>query len=617
MKKHTSTGGGNWRGFFQMLRSICLPWPAILVAFMVELAYNHVLLSLPTTTAALMSGSLEDKALYDALLYYISYGVVVTLDFFILGYACRLSVRNARIQIWGGMTRIRMDYYDSHTPTALSSAITNDLEESVRLLVSLMISLIPNFYYLFSAIATVSQYDFLLVLSILLPLPLRYIEMVVVGRWNYKTQSGIYARIGALTGYLAERVKNLSLIKYFGTEEKELKNGQSASEDLFKANFDAVKVEGAATAITQAISVLQQIIIVLFGVFLLQSGRITLQQWVAFFLFSSTISSHFVTVVQNWQSLKSIQGQVARVVDIVTAPKEEAEAVQAEADARTTSKEGDARNEATIGAVHKAEYVQGEVAGTGLDTSRPASPDIRFENISFAYGEKKALRQVSFTIPSGTSAAIVGPCGSGKTTLFNLLERFYETSDGRILLGGTDIKELPLSELRGKYSYVQQEAGVFSGTIREILTYGITRELDDATIIQAAKSAGAWDFIEKLPGALSATISADGQSLSGGQRQRLVLAREFLRDADVLLFDEPTSALDATTAKAVQETIFRLFKGKTILMITHDLALTESLDQILVLNGGELEGMGSREALLKTCPLFAQMVAAQSGKEAS
>ncbi|MBR1815039.1 MAG: ABC transporter ATP-binding protein [Lachnospiraceae bacterium] len=578
MKKHTSTGGGNWRGFFQMLRSICLPWPAILVAFVVELAYNHVLLSLPTTTAALMSGSLEDKALYDALLYYISYGVVVTLDFFILGYACRLSVRNARIQIWGGMTRIRMDYYDSHTPTALSSAITNDLEESVRLLVSLMISLIPNFYYLVSAIRTVSQYDFLLVLSILLPLPLRYIEMVVVGRWNYRTQSGIYARIGALTGYLAERVKNLSLIKYFGTEEKELKNGQNASEDLFKANFDAVKVEGAATAINQVISVLQQIIIVLFGVLLLQKGRINLQQWVAFFLFSSTISSRFITVVQNWQSLKSIQGQVARVVDIVDAPKEE--------------------------------------AGACSTASQPLSPDIRFENISFAYGEKKALRQVSFTIPSGTSAAIVGPCGSGKTTLFNLLERFYEATDGRILLGGTDIKELPLSELRGKFSYVQQEAGVFSGTIREILTYGIRRELDDATIMQAAKSAGAWDFIEKLPGALNAAISADGQSLSGGQRQRLVLAREFLRDADVLLFDEPTSALDATTARAVQETIFRLFKGKTILMITHDLTLTENLDQILVLNGGELAGLGSRETLLKTCPLFAQMVAAQSGKEA-
>ena len=134
--------------------------------------------------------------------------------------------------------------------------------------------------------------------------------------------------------------------------------------------------------------------------------------------------------------------------------------------------------------------------------------------------------------------------------------------------------------------------------------------------MQAAKSAGAWDFIEKLPGALNAAISADGQSLSGGQRQRLVLAREFLRDADVLLFDEPTSALDATTARAVQETIFRLFKGKTILMITHDLTLTENLDQILVLNGGELAGLGSRETLLKTCPLFAQMVAAQSGKEA-
>ncbi len=215
MKKKASAGGGNWSGFFRMLGQIDLPWGMIAVAFIVELGYNHILLSLPTTTAALMSGSLEDKALRDALLYYISYGVVVTLDLFVLGFVCRLAVRNARTKIWGGMTRVRMDYYDSHTPTALSSAVTNDLEESVRLLVSLMIRILPSLYYLIAAILTIGKYDFLLVLSILIPLPLRYLEMVFVGRWNYRAQAGIFQRIGVLTGYLAERVKNLPLIKYW------------------------------------------------------------------------------------------------------------------------------------------------------------------------------------------------------------------------------------------------------------------------------------------------------------------------------------------------------------------------------------------------------------------
>ena len=584
MKKKASAGGGNWSGFFRMLGQIDLPWGMIAVAFIVELGYNHILLSLPTTTAALMSGSLEDKALRDALLYYISYGVVVTLDLFVLGFVCRLAVRNARTKIWGGMTRVRMDYYDSHTPTALSSAVTNDLEESVRLLVSLMISILPSLYYLISAILTIGKYDFLLVLSILIPLPLRYLEMVFVGRLNYRAQAGIFQRIGVLTGYLAERVKNLPLIKYYCTEEQELQNGRKASEDLFKANMQAVKVEGAAMGINQAISVIQQIVIVLFGLLLLNKGRIDLPQWIAFFMFSATISNRFVELVQNWQSLKSIQGQVARVVEVVEAPKE-----QTEQEAKAAS---------------QAMTVSGQ------------SPAVKFDNVSFAYGDKPALNHVSFTVPAGTATAIVGLCGSGKTTLLNLMERFYEAGDGRITLNEEDIGQLSLRELRGKFSYVQQDAGVFSGKVREILTYGINRDVEDDELVEAAKCAGAWDFIQTLPGALDAEIAADGQSLSGGQRQRLVLAREFLRNADVLLLDEPTSALDAITAQAVEETVFRLFRGKTILMVTHDMSLVSNMDQIVVLQEGDLVGQGSYETLLESCPLFREMVTAQRREEA-
>ena len=584
MKKKASAGGGNWSGFFRMLGQIDLPWGMIAVAFIVELGYNHILLSLPTTTAALMSGSLENKALRDALLYYISYGVVVTLDLFVLGFVCRLAVRNARTKIWGGMTRVRMDYYDSHTPTALSSAVTNDLEESVGLLVSLMIGILPSLYYLIAAILTIGKYDFLLVLSILIPLPLRYLEMVFVGRLNYRAQAGIFQRIGVLTGYLAERVKNLPLIKYYCTEEQELQNGRKASEDLFKANMQAVKVEGAAMGINQAISVIQQIVIVLFGLLLLNKGRIDLPQWIAFFMFSATISNRFVELVQNWQSLKSIQGQVARVVEVVEAPKE-----QTEQEAKAAS---------------QAMTVSGQ------------SPAVKFDNVSFAYGDKPALNHVSFTVPAGTATAIVGLCGSGKTTLLNLMERFYEAGDGRITLNKEDIGQLSLRELRGKFSYVQQDAGVFSGKVREILTYGINRDVEDDELVEAAKCAGAWDFIQTLPGALDAEIAADGQSLSGGQRQRLVLAREFLRNADVLLLDEPTSALDATTAQAVEETVFRLFRGKTILMVTHDMSLVSNMDQIVVLQEGDLVGQGSYETLLESCPLFREMVTAQRREEA-
>ncbi len=583
-KKGADKGGGNWRGFFRLLGQIDLPWLMIAFTFVVELVYNKVLLALPTTSASLMSGNLDDSALWDAILYYISYGIVVTVEMFILGFTCRMSVRNARIKIWGGMTRVRMDYYDSHTPTALTSAVTNDLEDSVRTLTNLIITLLPNLYYLVAATITISEYDPLLVLAVLIPLPLQYIYSRVIGRWKYRTQAGIFGRIGQLTGYLAERVKNLPLIKQFCTEPEELENGHAASKDLFDANMDAVKVDCVASGFGTTISVVQQVAIILFGVILLQMGRIDMTQWIAFFMFSSTIYSRISSLVSNWLSLKSVQGQAARAVELAEAPKE-----QTEQEARAAALE---------------------------PSSQGPSPSVVFDHVSFAYGETPAVKDVSYTVPAGTATAIVGLTGSGKTTSLNLLERFYEADQGRVLLGDQDVKTMSLSQLRGRFSYVQQDAGVFSGTVREALTYGIRRQVSDEEIISAAKSAGTWDFVEKMPGQLDAPIAADGASLSGGQRQRLVLAREFLRNADVLLLDEPTSALDAKTAQAVEETIFRMFGGKTILMVTHDMSLVSRMDQIIVLKEGQLVGRGTRTELLESCPLFREMVAAQQREEA-
>ena len=566
---------GDWRGFLQMVKQIDLPWPMILLSLVVEMGYSSLMLALPTTTAALMSGSLKTSALWDAVIYYVMYGGIGVARYLILQTTANLAIRRARNKTWGGMLRIRADYYDRHSPAALSSAVTNDLEAAVKSLVNLMVTIIPTIYYIAAAVVTVGDYDSLLMLAVLVLLPVKYVYMVVVSRWMYRAQTGIYGRIGSLTGYLAERVRSLCLIKQYTNEEEELRNGAAVSEDLYKANMQKVKVDCADTGISTAIELLQNLVTIIFGVVLLQQGRIDIPQWVAFFLFSEKINSRFGELITKWQSLKSVQGMAVRTVEIMEAPQEQSE--QAAKDA------------------------------AALTLPSGSSPSVSFQRVSFSYGEKPALRNVSFTVPAGTATAIVGLCGSGKTTLLNLLERFYETGDGRVMLGDQDIRSLPLAELRGRFSYVQQDAGVFSGSIREILTYGINRPLTDEELTAAAQCAGAWDFVQTLPGGLDARITADGQSLSGGQRQRLVLAREFLRDADVLLLDEPTSALDAKTAQAVEETIFSMFRGKTILMVTHDLSLLHSMDQVVVLRDGELEGRGAYEDLLESCPLLREM----------
>lgn len=571
---------GSWSAFLRMLGQINLPWLMILIAFIFEVGYNRVLLSLPTTTSALFGGSLEGTALRDAVLYYIIYGLVVSGDFWFLGVTKNLAVRNARIRVWSGMMRTKTEYYDSHAPAALSSAVSNDVESAVTSLVGFMVSVLPGLYYIVAAAATVGEYDILLLLSILMLLPLKWLYMVVISRKLHDSQVSIFQRIGVLTGYLAERVKNLPLIKQFTNEPEELVNGTAAIEDLRKANMHKVKVNCVGTAVSSVLGLMQHLVTIVFGVVLLQKGRITIEQWIAFFLFASQINSRFSELIGYWQTLKSAQGMAARVVEIMEAPKEQSEQ-------------------------------QAKAAATE-DIPSQGAESVEFHNVSFSYGEKEALKNVSFTVPAGKATAIVGLCGSGKTTLLSLLERFYETGSGEVLLGNQDVKAESLSNLRGRFSYVQQGAGVFSGTVREILTYGLRREVSEDELTEAAKSVGAWEFISALPKGLDSEIAADGSSLSGGQRQRLVLAREFLRNADILLLDEPTSALDATTAQAVEETILRVFRGKTILMITHDMSLLKGMDQVVVMEEGEVKGCGTYETLLSTCPLLNEMVQMQN-----
>lgn len=581
MKKNAkaSPKTGSWSAFLRMLGQINLPWLMILIAFIFEVGYNRVLLSLPTTTSALFGGSLDGQALRDAILYYITYGLVVSGDFWFLGITKNLAVRNARIRVWSGMMRTKTEYYDSHAPAALSSAISNDVESAVTSLVGFMVSVLPGMYYIVAATVTVGEYDILLLLSILVLLPLKWLYMVVISRKLHDSQVSIFQRIGVLTGYLAERVKNLPLIKQFTNEPEELENGTAAIEDLRKANMRKVKVGCVSTAISSVLGLMQHLVTIVFGVILLQKGRITIEQWIAFFLFASQINSRFSELIGYWKTLKSAQGMAARVVEIMEAPKEQSE--------------------------------QQSKAAATEDIPSQGAEGVEFHNVSFSYGEKEALKKVSFTVPAGKATAIVGLCGSGKTTLLSLLERFYETGSGEVLLGNQDVKAESLSNLRGRFSYVQQGAGVFSGTVREILTYGLRREVSEEELTEAAKSVGAWEFISALPQGLDSEIAADGSSLSGGQRQRLVLAREFLRNADILLLDEPTSALDATTAQAVEETILRVFRGKTILMITHDMSLLKGMDQVVVMEEGEVKGCGTYETLLSTCSLLNEMVQMQ------
>jgi subfamily B ATP-binding cassette protein MsbA len=238
-----------------------------------------------------------------------------------------------------------------------------------------------------------------------------------------------------------------------------------------------------------------------------------------------------------------------------------------------------------------------------------AKGEIEFRGVSLRYDNAKrlALNNLSFNVQSGEKVALVGRSGGGKTTLVNLLPRFYELQQGLVLLDGIDVRALTLKNLRSQFSLVSQDVVLFNDTVYNNIAYGALRDVGEDRVMAAAKAAYAWEFIEHLPDGLYTEIGDRGVRLSGGQRQRLAIARAILKDAPILLLDEATSALDTESEQYVQAALDELMRNRTTIVIAHRLSTIENADRILVMEHGEIVESGSHKELLAAGSHYAKL----------
>jgi len=232
---------------------------------------------------------------------------------------------------------------------------------------------------------------------------------------------------------------------------------------------------------------------------------------------------------------------------------------------------------------------------------------IAFKDINFSYGDERVLEDVSFQIEAGQTVAVVGRSGSGKSTLVNLLLRFYQPDSGSISIDHVSVSELKLENLRDQFALVSQKIMLFNDTLSHNIAYGKMSASDESQIIEAAKAANAWEFIESLPEGLGTRLEQDGSNLSGGQRQRIALARAFLKDAPILILDEATSALDNESERKIQSALDVIMRGRTTIVIAHRLSTIETADKILVLDAGRVVEQGSHRELLEQGGHYAQL----------
>ena len=575
-EKQRKPKAGGWRQFGGFIRRVKLSWGWIAVTLAVSIAYYKVITLIPGSTAALYSGDFSMAAIMGLVVNNLAMLALSVVTAAAQLIANARSVRSARNAVWRRMMNVETGYFGENDPGRLLSAVTSDAEAAVGTLVTIVISVPAQLMFLAMSLGQLSFYNKKLLAVLFVVVPLYILYAVLIGRWQQRTGQAIQMKIGGLTGFLTERIRNLPLIKSFATEQKEEEKGVAAAGELYKANVRYGYLQGVLGAyifLTEAVGI---VVAVIWGSMLLRGGEIELEAWLAFFLFVPMINNVLRSFSVLWGNIKELQGRAARMSALMDAPQE---------------KDGASAGEIPAG-------------------------DVSFQDVRFGYSEKgEVLSGLSFTIPQGKATAIVGVSGSGKTTILKLLERLYTPRSGSIQVGGKDIGSLNLRSWREKISYVSQDAAVFSGTVRECLTYGLARQFRDEELMEAAKLAGFDEYIAQQPGALDAPLAIWGSGMSGGQRQRLVIARELLKNADILPLDEPTSALDAEAAAAVSDTFYNRFQGKTIVTVTHELNFIAGADQIIVLSQGRVEGRGSHEELMGSCESYRKLVEEQSYQE--
>lgn len=561
------------------LKHFKINWFLAILTVVLSIAASTQSGKIPDETSKLFDGTFEMQELFHVLSLTAVSAVLAFCGTVVSSFAAADAVRSLQKSIWKKMMNVGIEYYDANDPTEQASLETNDAD-SVGGSVIAVLSYIPTMLTMIGmSLVALFTYNVKLLGILLLIVPMNIIYLVLVGRWQEKLGRKGVIRIGHLTGYLAERIRNLMMIKVFTAESRERENGRRTTEELYKQGKESTVLASIIVGFASVSTVISTVATVIWGCYLLRDGEVTQPQFIAFSMYVPVLNMAFSMISIVWNFLKGFVGTAHRIARLFDAEDEKLEAADGVAD--------------------------------GI------SGDLRFNQVGFTYAnaDRKTLEGIDFTISEGKVTAIIGPSGSGKSTVIKLIEQLYQPESGSITMGGTDVGTLAVLGWRDRIAYVAQDSGLFSGTIRSAVTYGVKREVPEEELDRVMGQVGLTEFIASLPEGYGTKLENWGSSLSGGQRQRIAIARALLKKAQLYIFDEPTSALDPDAADNVSELIYSQFRGKTVVVISHELGYIASADKIIVISGGRQEGQGTHAELMEQCRVYRELVEEQSYQE--
>lgn len=485
-----------------------------------------------------------------------TYGQTYNMSY--IGQRVIIDIREA---LFKHLQRMSLSYFDRRKTGVIMSNLTNDVGALQSAIVENLVSMVTESVTLIGSFVSMLLIDWKLTLVTLITVPMVLGIINIFGKRLRLAGHDVQGRTADITSLLQETLSGIRVVKSFAHEDHEIKRFTTENENNFRAVMRATKLTSLLSPLVEFSAAIAITVILWYGGYSVVTGSITAGSLIAFLIYAINLSNPVKRLSQVYGNIQKAMAAGDRVLETLDTPEDVVE-----------------KENAIV-----MPPIQGHVV---------------FDHVDFTYdGKKMALQDFCLDVEPGEVTAIVGPSGAGKTTLANLLPRFYDVANGRVCIDGIDVRDVTFTSLREQIGLVPQDTMLFNTTIWENILYGNLAATDEE-IVEAAKAANVMEFAQKLPDGLDTIVGERGNSLSGGQRQRVAIARAILKNPKILILDEATSALDTESERLVQEALDRLMRGRTAFVIAHRLSTIQNADRIIVLQQGKLVEQGTHEELL-------------------
>ena len=565
--------------FFSLILSAKVPKVALTIGLLAGVLTTLAGLVVPLLTKNLVDGfsvsSLSVPIMIAIGIAFIAQAVIDGVSIYALSYVGQKVVSNLRDRMWTKLIRLPVNHFDKESSGETVSRVVNDTGIVRELITQHFPQFITGIISIIGAVTILLIMDWKMTLIMLISVPITVAIMIPLGTRMAKISRGLQDETAVFTGNIQQTLSEIRLMKASNAEQYEEKKGKAGIGKLLGFGLKEARITALIAPFMYLVVMVVIVMIIGYGGMRVANGTMSTGALVAFLLYLFQIIFPITSFAMFFTQLQKAKGATERIIDILDLSLEEGQ--------------------------------------DGLEMDITNKP-IQVVDVSFAYEEDKpVIEHVSFEAQPGEMIAFAGPSGGGKTTMFGLLERFYEPTAGEIRIGGTPIKGLSMASWRSQIGYVSQESAMMAGTIRENLCYGLENgeNIPDEKLWEVAEMAYADEFLKTFSKGLDTEVGERGVKLSGGQRQRIAIARAFLRDPKILMMDEATASLDSQSEGVVQAALTRLMEGRTTFVIAHRLSTIVDADKIIFIENGQVTGSGTHQELTASHALYREFAEQQ------